>query len=96
MKIELDLLEDQIEFLEKIRNLPKMVEDYIGILPQSFPYPASYVDIIKQSCEEMEFACRKWILSTAVSTSEHKGIWRDILKRQRYDSEPNLMDDSGE
>jgi hypothetical protein len=69
MKVEVTILEDQLALLQKFHNLPKMVEEYMGILPQSFPTRGEEIERIKELCEDMEHHCKKWIFSTMITNT---------------------------
>jgi archaellum component FlaC len=68
MKIEIEILPDQLELLEKIKLLPKVIEDHIGKLPISFE--GRYKNTVNEICEYLEFACKEWIYETTKVNSD--------------------------
>lgn len=61
LRLELIVLPDQLELLERIRALPKVVEDSLGPIPHSFPAGPDEIQRIKELCESLEFHWKRWL-----------------------------------
>lgn len=79
MKIDLEITQDQIDLLTKIKELPKMVSDHIGSLPQSFPGRGREIERIKENCEELEFKWKKWVMDTLIVNSNLSSLVKGIV-----------------
>jgi hypothetical protein len=63
MKVEIEILEDQVELLKKIQDLPKVIDDYLGNLPQSFN---ADLNGMKDNAFNLEVECKRWIYETCI------------------------------
>ncbi len=66
MKVNLEILDDQIELLNRIKQIPKMIEDHVGRLPQAFPGGDYEIAEIRQAVANLEFKCKKMIFDTCI------------------------------
>ncbi len=64
MKIEIEILEDQLELLENIKSIPKLIVDRIGKLPVCFPGGEYEMEQIQHALANLEFRCKKMIFDT--------------------------------
>lgn len=79
MKLELEIFDDQIELLQKFKTLPKMVEEHIGLLPQSFPGSTCELQRIKELCEILEFRWKKWVINSLIQQCPNEELFKDIV-----------------
>ena len=63
MKIEIEVLEDQLELLQRIRTLAKVVYDHLGAFPTSFSTSYGH-EHLGSVFANLEYDCKKWILET--------------------------------
>jgi len=87
MKIEVEITPDQLDLLEKIKTLTKVLQEHIGNLPASFPNGYE-MDRIKELCESLEFRWKKWILDSIAFNLNIDGIM--VAKRGEYLYEEDL------
>jgi len=88
MKVEIEILEDQIDLLNRIRSLPKLIEERIGKFPQAFPGSAREVDDIQQAVANLEFKCKKMIFDTCIVKERLADILNDTdLSSDKFRSE---------
>lgn len=66
MKVEIDILEDQIELLSRLKAIPKIIQDHIGKLPQAFPGGEYEMGEILQAVANLEFRCKQMIFDTCI------------------------------
>lgn len=66
MKVEIDILEEQIELLNRIKSIPKIIKEVIGVLPVSFPGGLYEIREIEQQIANLEFKCKKMIFDTCI------------------------------
>ena len=78
MKVEVEIYDDQIDLLRRIRALPAMIEQQIGTLPQSFPGGFNEVSRIKEICETLEFKWKKWIMDGFITHRDLSDLLKDI------------------
>jgi hypothetical protein len=67
MKIELEILPDQLELLQRIKSLPGLLSATIGLLPQSFPGSGCELERIKELCEDLEFKWKSWVMQGLIT-----------------------------
>ena len=85
MKIEVEILDDQLELLEKIRGLSRLVKEHLGVLPQSFKtgYDFDSLDCIFAS---MEYDCKKWVIETMALNSQLSPFLSEVsIYPKRFD-----------
>ena len=65
MRIEIEALDDQLELLERIRGLEKLVREHLGTFPVTFETNYDY-NYLANVFANLEWDCKKWILGTQV------------------------------
>lgn len=90
MKIEIEILDDQLELIEKIRTLPRVIEKHLGKFPSSFPGGQEEIDEIKQMCALLEFKGKKWIFATLAANVDLAKHFTDVTlmterERERFE-----------
>lgn len=78
MELIFRILPDQVELLEKFRQLPDIVQKHIGDLPASFP-PSTEVERIKELCTSLEFKWKQWVWQSFLVTTEF-AAWMEGTK----------------
>lgn len=78
MKIEVEVLEDQLELLGKIKSLPKVIREHLGKFPQSFPGQQDELKLIEQNLASLEHLCKEWIFNRTVLNSKLGEIFENI------------------
>lgn len=85
MKVQIEILEDQLELLEKIKELPKLIEKHIGKLPQAFPGQGQEINEIQQQVANLEFKCKQMIFDTCIVKEQLAKIFDDVhLDSEKY------------
>jgi hypothetical protein len=70
MKVQVDILDSQLELLEKLRTLPDIINAHVGKFPQDFPNCSTSLGQIDTSVAMLEFLCKKWIFDTSIMRSK--------------------------
>ena len=78
MKIEFEILPDQMDLLQRIKELPALIENNLGKLPMSFPGGSAELARIRELCESLEFKWKKWVLDQFITRFQPSCIFKDI------------------
>ena len=70
MKVEVNVLEDQIEILRRFQSLPELIKNHIGKLPVDLKGVDSHLRYMDDSIANLEFQCKKWIIETSFLNSK--------------------------
>lgn len=85
MKVQIEVLDDQLELLGRIQSLPKMIDDHIGAIPSAFPAWDNELNSIKQYVANMEFKCKKMIFDTCIVKDSLERVFGDTtLNSDKY------------
>ena len=85
MKVEIDVLDDQLDLLNRIKRLPAMIQSQIGLFPQCFARPDCEMDMIVQAVANLEFKCKKMIFETCIVKEQLASIFDDVeLDSSKY------------
>ena len=74
MKVQIDILDDQLELLKKFQSLASVIKNHIGALPDSFKEVNGYVAQIDFAIANLEYKCRKWIIETSLMYQKIDGV----------------------
>ena len=78
MKVQIEVLDDQLELLKKIQSLPKIISDHLGKFPQAFTNPFYETSKIDDAVANLEFKCKKMIFDTCIVKDKLEEIFKGL------------------